>query len=99
MDLQQVSYFLVLAEAASFSEASESLFISRQGLSKTIARLEKELGVSLFTRSANGVRLTEAGRIFLRHARRLCREYTDVLEDLAPYTERDGSGTGRSASV
>ena len=90
MDLQQINYFLALADAGSFSTASESLFISRQGLSKTIARLEKELGVSLLQRSPSGVELTDPGRIFLRHARLVSREYADLLGELSPYVDLSG---------
>lgn len=53
MNQRQLSYFLEVYKQRSISTAAQSLFISPQGLSKTILALENELGVKLFTRSKN----------------------------------------------
>src|ERR687897_2157402 len=70
MTLQQLSYFLAAAEHGSFSAAAESLHMAQPSLSEQIRRLEAELGVPLFARSGRGLRLTEAGRLFLPNAER-----------------------------
>ena len=70
MTLQQLTYFLAAAEHGSFSAAAESLFMAQPSLSEQIRRLEAELGVPLFVRIGRGLRLTEAGRLFMPHAER-----------------------------
>lgn len=51
MNLQDFEVFKTIVESGSFSKASEQLFIAQPSLSKTIQRLEKKLGVTLFERS------------------------------------------------
>ncbi|MGH8879202.1 MAG: LysR family transcriptional regulator [Stackebrandtia sp.] len=70
LDLSQVRAFVTAAETLHFTRAAEQLAITQQSLSKRIARLESHLGVSLFTRRTRSVALTEAGRAFLRPARK-----------------------------
>lgn len=64
MTLNQLTYFCKLAELEHYSNAAKALFISQPSLSKAIAQLERELGVSLFRRKGRNVALTEAGRAF-----------------------------------
>lgn len=59
MDLQSLEAFCVVYEQGTVSKAAKKLFMSQQGLSKTIIRLEKELGRPLFQRSNRGVEPTE----------------------------------------
>ena len=66
MELTQLRYFRVLAESKSLSKAAEKLFISPPALSASIARLEKELGTTLFDRRQTLV-LNERGQIFLEY--------------------------------
>ena len=67
MELLQLKYFKTVAEIGKISTAAEQLFISAPGLSTSISRLEKELGVRLFERTNNQIFLNEQGRIFLRY--------------------------------
>jgi DNA-binding transcriptional LysR family regulator len=69
LDLAQVRAFVLAAEELHFGRAAEELSISQQALSKRIARLESRLGMQLFERSSQGVRLTEPGQRFLEPAR------------------------------
>lgn len=69
MDLRQLRYFTVLAEALNFHRAAERLNMSQPPLTVAIRKLEEELGTALFVRDPRGVRLTEAGRAALVPAR------------------------------
>jgi LysR family cyn operon transcriptional activator len=82
MDIQQLRYYLTLADSNSFAKAADNLFISRQGLSKSITILEKELGMPLFYRTSTGVELTESGEIFHAHALRIMDEYQAALNTI-----------------
>ena len=61
MNLLQMQYFLAVAESGLLIATAEKLHISPSALSKTINRLESDLGVRLFERSNTGMVLTEAG--------------------------------------
>ena len=62
MDTKQLIRFLKVCEVKSISKASKELLISPQGLSKTIKKLEHELGIPLFVRSPIGMVLTKYGK-------------------------------------
>lgn len=62
MDLNLLSTFAVVAETSSFSEAARKLGVIRSSVSRSVAALERELGVQLFSRTTRQVSLTSAGR-------------------------------------
>jgi LysR family cyn operon transcriptional activator len=74
MSLRSIRYFVAVAEHHSFTRAAELLFISQPSLSQQIKLLEESLHVQLLDRSGRNVRLTDAGEVYLRHARRALRE-------------------------
>ncbi|MGG4605154.1 LysR substrate-binding domain-containing protein [Paenalcaligenes sp. Me131] len=69
MELRQLRYFIGVCETGSLLRASARLHIAQPALGQQIAALENELGVKLFERSNRGMIQTDAGRIFLEHAR------------------------------
>lgn len=69
MNLQQLQYFMAVAEEGSFTRAAERCHVSQSGLSAQIQRLERELGAMLFDRTTRTVALTPAGRAALGPAR------------------------------
>ena len=79
MTLQQLKYIIVIAETGSITMAAERLFIAQPSLSKAVAELEKEMGISIFNRSNRGVYLSEEGTKFLSYARQIV-EQAELLE-------------------
>ena len=68
MELTVLQYFVMLARELHFHRAAEKLNITQAPLSAAIRKLEDELEIRLFERNSRSVRLTEAGRLFLREA-------------------------------
>jgi LysR family hydrogen peroxide-inducible transcriptional activator len=69
MEIQQLRYVCAIAETGSFSRAAERCQVAQPSLSQQILKLEEDLGSKLFDRMGRAVRLTDAGRAFLPHAR------------------------------
>jgi DNA-binding transcriptional LysR family regulator len=83
MDLFQLHYFQTVARLEHVTRAAEELRVAQPALSKTIARLEAELGMALFDRLGRRVSLNACGRAFLRHVERVFRELEDGRQELA----------------
>ncbi|MCX5401952.1 LysR substrate-binding domain-containing protein [Streptomyces sp. NBC_00102] len=91
LDLRQLRYFVAVAEAEHVGRAAEELHISQSPLSRQIAQLEKALGLTLFERSQQRIRLTADGRVFLGETRALLR-HADRLENLGRRLGRGEEG-------
>lgn len=81
MDYRHLRYFLEVANQKSFSKAARQFHISQSAISRMIKALETELGVTLFMRNAKTVELTEAGAIFLGHAKRCMFSFDHLKSD------------------
>ncbi len=73
---EELSAFVRVAETGSFTAAAEQLDLAKSAVSRRVADLEARLRVQLFRRTTRKLNLTDSGRGFLEHARR-------ILEDLA----------------
>ncbi|MFG2005754.1 LysR family transcriptional regulator [Spirillospora sp. NPDC048911] len=71
MQLQQLAYFVAVAEVRHFTQAAELLRVAQPSLSKQIRALETELGASLFSRARGNITLTPAGEALLPLAKRI----------------------------
>ena len=79
MELRQLEYFRVIAETESIHEAARRLNMSQPPLSYQLKQLEAELNVTLFERTRQGVRLTEAGKLLYDRSANLL-EYVKSTE-------------------
>ena len=80
MTLQQLKYAIIISEMGSLNKASEVLYIAQPSLTSSIQELEKELGITIFNRSARGVTLTNDGEEFIQYARQVILQYERLLE-------------------
>lgn len=86
LDVKRMRVLREVAARGSFSAAADALGYTQSAVSQQIAALEREAGVRLVERSARGVRLTEAGRVVVRHADAILARLADAdaeLESLA----------------
>ena len=85
MDFGQIEAFVQVATHNSFSRAAEVLQLTQPSITARIQALERELGEELFERGGRGVRLTDAGRVFLPYTERILQqiqEARDVVEEV-----------------
>lgn len=78
MEIRQLRYFVALATHLSFTEAAQSLFVTRQALSKSIKQLESKLGMRLISIEGKQVELTEKGMLFLKDIEPLLEEHDKI---------------------
>jgi DNA-binding transcriptional LysR family regulator len=71
MELRQLEYFIAVAGEMNFSRAAQRVHVVQSALSSSVRKLEKELGVELFDRSKQQIKITPAGELFREHARRV----------------------------
>ncbi|MFC8427957.1 LysR family transcriptional regulator [Streptomyces sp. NPDC057253] len=82
MDIQQLRYFLAVADELHFGRAAERLHVTASPLSRRIRELEHELGRELFVREHHHVELTSFGDVFRERAHEVVRAF-EGLRDLA----------------
>lgn len=71
MNLNQLRYFISVAESGSFTKAATQHYISQTAITQQIHALEEHIGVKLFDRNSRPVSMTPAGKIFLKEAREI----------------------------
>ena len=91
IDLRQLRYFEVVAEEEHVGRAAERLHISQSPLSRQIAQLEERLGLTLFERSQQRIRLTRDGQTFLAETKALLT-HANRLESLGKRLGRGEEG-------
>lgn len=89
MELLQLKYFLTVARCEHVTEAAGKLHVTQSSLSKTIQRLEDDLGVSLFDRIGRKLRLNDFGRTFLQRTEKALFELEQGKREIADLSNPD----------
>lgn len=92
MDLRHLKYFLAVAETRNFTQAAANCYVAQSALSQQIARLEKEVGAQLFSRTSRSVRLTAAGELLEPLARRILADVDNAQAALDALAVCDAGG-------
>lgn len=82
MQLQQLIYFVTIAEQGSINKAAEKLFTTQPNLSKSISNLEGELKINIFRRTNKGVVLTDDGKKLYQYAHTILSQI-ELMQGLA----------------
>jgi LysR family hydrogen peroxide-inducible transcriptional activator len=80
MTLTELRYIVAVAREKHFGRAAEKCFVSQPTLSVAIKKLEDELGITLFERSANEVRVTDIGNRVIEQAQRVLEEASTIRQ-------------------
>ncbi len=80
MNFQHLKYVVEIEKHGSISKAAQKLFVSQPHLSKTLHELEKQLKITIFERSTDGVWLTDAGKDFMEYAKKILQDVESLNE-------------------
>ena len=86
-NLSQYKIFNTVATTENISHAAKELYISQPAISKAISRLEEDLGVTLFTRTSRGVKLTEEGALFYEYTKSAFETLSQGEENIKRITQ------------
>jgi LysR family cyn operon transcriptional activator len=86
-NLNNYVIFYTVSKAGNISKAANQLYISQPAISKSISKLEAELGTALFARSSKGVTLTEEGQVLYEYVERAFDSLNMGEENLKNYKE------------
>ena len=81
MDIEALKCFIKLYEEKNFTKAAKDLFTSQQALSRTIIKLEDEIGQALFVRESRGVSPTDLATYLYPKAQKLVQTFNDFAAD------------------
>lgn len=90
MDIRALAVFLSVTETLNFSRSAENLHMSVSAVSRTIARIEDELGQTIVERDKRTVRLNRAGREFRQYAQRSLADWQQIKRKLGNADELAG---------
>lgn len=78
MNMQLIQYALEIDRCGSINKAAKNLYISQPALSRSIRDLEKEIGITIFSRTTTGITTTHQGHEFLMRAEKLNEQYISL---------------------
>jgi DNA-binding transcriptional LysR family regulator len=82
LEVRQMRHVIALDEHGSFARAATALGLSQSALSRSIQSVEREIGSSLFVRTANGAEPTDSGRVFVSRIRQIAQLTDDLDRDV-----------------
>lgn len=82
IEFNQLEHLVSIAKNKTISKAAEELLISQPGLTRSMQRLEDDLGVSLFNRKKNKIELNENGKLAVEFAQNLLAEREEMIKEL-----------------
>jgi LysR family positive regulator for ilvC len=85
VDTRELELFVVLAETLHFGQTAERMHLSPSAISRSIKRMEEEIGQRLLERDKRSVRLTGGGEALLQYARRELAQWRGFVESLQPH--------------
>lgn len=83
MEWQQLEYFHMVAQTEHYTRAAERLAVSQPAVSRSIAKLEEELGIPLFERRGRGIALSRYGAVFYKRTSRILQEMEQAKREIA----------------
>ncbi|STA77032.1 transcriptional regulator HdfR [Citrobacter freundii] len=99
MDTELLKTFLEVSRTRHFGRAAEALYLTQSAISFRIRQLENQLGVNLFTRHRNNIRLTAAGEKLLPYAETLMNTWQAARKEVANTSRHNEFSIGASASL
>ncbi|HAT1680688.1 TPA: HTH-type transcriptional regulator HdfR [Klebsiella oxytoca] len=99
MDTELLKTFLEVSRTRHFGRAAEALYLTQSAVSFRIRQLENQLGVNLFTRHRNNIRLTSAGEKLLPYAETLMNTWQAARKEVANASRHNEFSIGASASL
>lgn len=81
-DLRQLNAFIAIVSTGSLGRAADLLHVTQPALSRTVRRLEEQVGAPLFERHTTGMQTTAIGNALLPHATLLTREASQAMEEM-----------------
>ncbi len=99
MDTELLKTFLEVSKTRHFGRAAEALYLTQSAVSFRIRQLENQLGVNLFTRHRNNIRLTSAGERLLPYAENLMSTWLAAKKDVAHTSNHNEISIGASAAL
>ena len=82
MDLKHLEYIVAIAEEQNLTKAAERLFVSQSTLSVFLKKLEKDLGITLFSRDKNRLIITRSGELYVDTARKILLLKQELYDNL-----------------
>ena len=80
MNINQLKYFVAVAEYKSFSKAAEQYFLTQTAVTQQVQRLEEQIGARLIDRKTRPISLTPMGQVFLGEARSILARIDDAIQ-------------------
>lgn len=99
MDTELLKTFLEVSRTRHFGRVAEALYLTQSAVSFRIRQLENQLGVNLFTRHRNNIRLTTAGEKLLPYAETLMNTWQAARKEVAHTSRHNEFSIGASASL